>query len=255
MKQEIFIFVLDDTLINSDPIYHGAFHKVSEMIRVRLQTNLSDEEFGKIFYEIEKDIHEKINPKTKKPYLYTKERFIISLIWLYRKIRKDIFLDILPDDNFETEIRREANKFFMSEIYRKAIKGESFELFKFLYERECKLFILTKGDREVQKEKIGVFKEELRKRDIRCDFNFNVVERHKSDFGKFKNGLPGKLRSVGNSYSHDIEPATREGHYGILIPFQTWETNIKKDIELASRDSRCRIFDNLLDIKKKFYKL
>lgn len=244
----LFVFDLDNTLISTihdyaDPILEAC----RKIIRVLGEKAPHVSQIVAMEQEIDRRLVNEINPRTGRPYFYSKERFPTSLVETYNQICKRA--GDLPLPAVQDELYRIGLGAFDEKRYGKNLKSGALEVIEFLRSKGDILFLLTKGDRGVQERKIAA----LNAQDIR----FNGVriveegEKQEGHFSEIARGFPNNIPkfSVGDSYDSDIAPAIAAGFYGIWLPVETWDViGRMEEIRKTVSRNQCRELSSLRDL-------
>jgi FMN phosphatase YigB (HAD superfamily) len=250
---KLFVFDLDDTLINNvhdyaDPILN-ACRLIIEVLGAKAP-HVS--QIIAMEQEIDTRRVREINPSTGEPYLFSMERFPTSLVEVYREICKQA--KVAPKEAVEVELYLIGHRAFDENRYVKNIKPNALSVLDFLLEKKDSLVLCTKGDPRVQEKKIKA----LKQAGIDHFSTMRVVnEKTPEVFRGFLAGFgQDEFYSVGNSYSSDIVPALSAGFTGIYIPVETWETIGQMDSILAEVDTnKCLVLQSLEELKTQYERL
>lgn len=256
MADKVWVFDLDDTLMNTAEIYQFVLDKACKFIGKHFgDRSPTISQLKQKQLEIDSALRTKINPVTREPYLYTMERFPLSLVETYKHFCKELNLE--SSHMVERELYEVGMKVYLSvKQYRKKIKKEAKIVIPFLRAQGDILVLLTKGDKRIQGRKLkalakdGLLKYFGRHKKVVRDKNQGVFRRIKKKFSNKK-----RFFTVGNEYRSDIEPALREGYFGIYIPVTiaaVWDKGKLEKIE-EDRDKRnSNRYSNLLEIRDKY---
>lgn len=254
MAEKVWFFDLDDTLMNTAEVYLEQIEKAAKlMIKYLGDQAPTLAQVKQKHLEIDSALRTKINPVTRKPYYYSMERFPLSLVETYRYFCKELSLE--SSYMVERELFKIGEKVFLTiKEYQKKIKKEAYSLLEFLDSRSDILILLTKGDRRIQRKK---FKALEREGLLKYFTKFRVVkDKNQTVFRKLKKGFSGKkFYSVGNEYRSDIEPAIKEGCFGVYIPVSSaavWDKGKLEKIEEDRDKANSVRYGNLLEIKQKY---
>jgi|SRR3989344_1687561 len=242
MAKKLFVFDLDDTLIDN---VHDYAEPILEMAGYIVRHLGSKAPHVYKIIGIEEEIDAKrvkeINPDTGRPFGYSMERFPGTCVETYREIarRSGVMTDIIC----EIELERIGMKAFVTERYSANVKKNAKKTLDFLKFRGDELMLLTKGDTRVQVNKT----EALRQSGIDVFSKIRITDgKDRKEFLVLAGRFKGKKYSVGNSYDSDIVPAFEAGFKGIYIPAETWETLGKLPAILSKVDNdRCYVLDSL----------
>lgn len=254
MADKAWFFDLDDTLMNTAEVYFEQIDKAAKlMIKYLGDQAPSLAQIKQKHLEIDSALRTKINPVTKKPYYYSMERFPLSLVETYRHFCKELNLE--SSYMVERELFDIGEKVFLTiKEYQKKIKREAYSVLPFLNGRGDILILITKGDRRIQRKKLKALgREGLLKYFDKCRI---VKDKNQTVFRKLKRGLSGKkFYSVGNEYRSDIEPAIKEGCFGVYVPVSSaavWDRGKLEKIEEDRDKANSVKYGNLLEIKQKY---
>lgn len=252
MADKVWVFDLDGTLMDTIDLYRKPSEKAYALLMEILgEKSPALSEIKLRHSNLDKSLVYKINPSTKKPYLYTKQRFPTSFVEIYKVLSKEAGLD------FDFTVARKLYKIgletFKRERYKRKIKPEVLPLIKFLRGQGDTLIILTKGDKIVQGDKRKVLKEMGL---LRYFKEFIIVEDNKEKAFKdiFKRYKALYYYSIGDTYHWDILPAVKTGYFGVYIPsLANWmEIGRLKRIERQRNKTRSNRYDSLIEIKEKY---
>lgn len=235
----IFIWDLDDTLIWTSWAYSRVFSKFYEYMLQLFDYRLIElRTLGTISEEIDKALMKEINPKTKKPYGYSMERFPTSLVrtyqWLcdhgYSKYQEMVArrVKILGMEVFDPLCYKQQG----------LVRGAENAL-NFLKAKDDMQILITKGERLVQEYKVVAlelerwFGEEIHISDTK---NAETFKKYVKRFGG------SSVYSIGNSFTSDILPALEAGASAIFIPYYTW-LGESVDLGKLPTDLRKRLYE------------
>lgn len=258
MADKVWVFDLDDTLMETSPIYIGvakkAFRHITRCLKKQLgYIPFTASQLRNKHLEIDSGLRTKINPLTKKPYHYSMQRFPLSFVETYRFFCRESGIE--PETVIEQELFEIGFGIRLTiEEYEKLIKRETKKILLFLQKQGDVMMLLTKGDKRIQSKKLRAFERRgLLKFFARIR---TVSDKNQRVFRAFKKGFEGKrFFSVGNEYRADIEPAVKVGYFGIYIPSShvvPWEKGKLKRIEKERDKANTNKYGNLLEIKEKY---
>ena len=176
---------------------------------------------------------------------FSSSRFPMSLVKTFQRLSERFELPYTEEDS--QDVYRIGRTTFMVE--RALIPGAK-EVLDFLHKEHIELLLFTKGDPEVQEQKL-------------------IINEIKNYFGE-THVVPTKNRSilanvvgtrrkehvfiVGNSFKSDILPALDLECNAIFIPKETWK--FEEDYTTMRLDKRhMRAFDKIIDIRDEFQSL
>lgn len=265
MARKVFVFDLDDTLIDN---IHDYAEPILDTCRLIVRTLGRKAPHVDVIIALEHEIDSRrvkeTNPATGKPYLYSMERFPGTCVEVYREIARRA--GIIPDPELEKEFYAIGMQAFDESRYAKNIIPRAKEVLDFLRSEHDFLRLLTKGDSRVQEKKLA----SLRSSGINhfMAFGWRVVEQ--KNFAEFKKIMisvyrdcddlqevsPRRFYSVGNSYDSDIKPALAAGFKGILVPVETWDLIGKMDdVVREAKDNGILVFNDLSEIITRYDEL
>ncbi len=216
----VFVFDLDDTLMWTEWIYNQAFLKLIMYLIDIWEKRIPSAGF--LAQRLEHLTHEmvkEINPATGEPFGYSAERHPQTFVKFYKELCEEGWGEF---SKLHAEaIKRIGYEIFSPANYIKAglVPGAA-EVFNYLKRKKDWLFLLTKGDKKVQEEKIAALGLD------KVVLGYKIVSWNKTpdDFRFFKKSFKDcRCYSVGNSYFSDIKPALEAGFTGIFIPCYTWK--------------------------------
>ncbi|HEY4521810.1 MAG TPA: hypothetical protein VJH05_01570 [Candidatus Paceibacterota bacterium] len=251
MTEKLFVFDLDDTLIDNVHDYAQPILDATSLIVEELRSKAPHvTRIINLEQEIDSRRVKEINPQTGKPFLFSMDRFPGSLVEVYRYICKQAKIN--PKAQTEERLFAIGLKAFDEQRYGSNIILGAKTIVDFLRNQGDVVVLLTKGDKSVQRKKIMA----LGSAHINFD-NICVVEtknfKHFQQMTNFCFPPCQKWFSVGNSYESDIAPALEVGYKGILIPVETWEVIGKMEEILAKVDrEKCFVFGDLFEITEKY---
>jgi len=251
MAKKVFVFDLDDTLIDNVHDYAEPIIDMARIIIVELRSKAPHiSTIIALEEEIDKRRVHEINPATGQKFLYSKERFPGSLVETYNAICRKVGLE--PRAHTQQDLYKAGVRAFDKNQYRKNIHPSAFDVINFLYEQGDIPMLLSKGDKDVQSNKFAALDA------------YNTFERAKivdiktsETFRQMLAGYNGyKAYSVGNDYEKDIVPALEVEYQGVFIPVENWETTGRMDEIMALVDrSRCVVLKDLSEFKERYGEL
>lgn len=256
----VWVFDLDGILMDTGVLYRKsqelAFELIIESLGDRAMTL---KEISSRQHLIDCKLAHCINPRTEKLYAYTKYRFPTSLVLTYEILCKEVGLK--PKESVKKKLYKIGLSTFDKRKYPKLIKPHALSVFKFLHSRGDIIYVLTKGDKEIQGDKREVLKKigfgkywkgfRIAPNAKRGDFRFIA----KKYIRKYKKAT--HLFSIGDTYEADIGPALKEGYFGIYIhSVGNWlEIGKLAKIELKRDKKRTRHYSNIIEVKEKYQTL
>jgi FMN phosphatase YigB (HAD superfamily) len=221
---KLLVFDLDDTLLHNK---HNYSSPMLDAVRLMLIV------FGHkapyipalmaLVDEIDRKRVKEIDPTTGTPYLYNRRRFPGSLVATYEKVCGDIGVSASSENT--RQLLAIGEKAFAPEQYRRNIVPDAERVLQFLKQRGHILVLCTKGDPEIQQDKLNVLKDAGL---LQYFTETKIVDQKDSlTFSHIKDAYPertGHAYSVGNMYRGDILPALESGYHGVYIPDEHWET-------------------------------
>lgn len=248
-KPNVWIFDLDDTLMSN---VHDYAYPILDACKLIIDTlgDAAPHVFAIIALEQEIDLRRKkeINPSTGESYGYSMERFPTSLVEVYKEMCRRAGKPSLK--KVEQKLMHIGLGAFDPSRYERNLYPDTISTLEFLRGKGDTLFLLTKGDRRVQRKKLSVLRAGERFLRVR------VVENKTPE--EFRRTIMGyedcRLFSVGNDYEKDIVPAFEAGHHrGIWIPVETWEVIGRLDEIRAKVDwSRCVELHSLKELVERY---
>ncbi len=248
MVNKVLVFDLDDTLMDNVHDYAEPILRViSKIVQVLGNKAPHVAEIMILMQEIDSGNRNAINPVTKKPFAYSRDRFPQSQVDTYIELCKRA--NVLPDQDVVKEIRAIGYLAFDETRYAKNIHSLALPVMKFLEKQGDISLLCTKGDELVQEKKIKA----LRKHGITFA-EVRIVEdlkteafREVSRNAKYKGH---RLYAVNNAYK-ELAIAFEFGFHGVYIPVHTWEHKLETEID----NKRCRMFANLGEIATRYEEL
>ncbi len=238
----VWVFDLDGPLMDTGILYDRALEAFSEEMFKIFNGKFSISDILDKQHNLDLGMMHEINPRTHKPYLLHKSRFPLSFVRCYKFYCKGAGMKF--DHQIARKLSDIGKKVFNKEEYPKVIRPEVLPLFKYLNGfKDETVFILTKGDEQIQGEK----RKALEKAGIMTFCNgFFVVPDHKNaKMKEIKKDNPAlHYYCVGDTYKEDVLIGMRLWFFGIYIPYMhNWkERGIWSDIEYyrdKSRSVRC----------------
>jgi FMN phosphatase YigB (HAD superfamily) len=240
-ERGVWVFDLDGPLMDTGVFYERALDEFSRELFKIFDGKFSVVKILDKQHDLDLGMMYDINPRTQKPYLLHKSRFPLSLVRCYKHFCKEA--DVKFDRKIAHKLSSIGKKVFCKEEYLKVIRPEVLPLFRFLKNLNEKIFILTKGDDEIQGDK----RKALEKAGIMayCD-GFFVVPNHKNaKIKEIKRKNPAlHYYCVGDTYKEDVEIGMRLWFFGIYTPYKyNWKERGKfNEIEYyrdKNRSVRC----------------
>ena len=247
----VWVFDLDGPLMDTGTFYDRALEESSKKIFSIFNGKFSIKRILDEQHELDLGMMHEINPYTGEPYLLHKSRFPLSLIRTYKFFCKKTGKEF--DRKIAKKLRDIGKRVFRKEEYNKIVRSDVLELFRFLKSRGEKVFILTKGDVEIQGDK----RESLKKIGIMayCD-GFYIVPDHKNQKMKEIKAKNPALHyyCVGDTYKEDVQIGMRIWFFGIYTPYESnWkERGHFEEIEYYRDKSRSVRCSNIAEIKSWF---
>ena len=256
MANRVWVFDLDGTLMDTLDLYRKPLERAHALIvEILGEKSPPLSEIKSRHSALDKELIYRINPLTKKPYLYTKCRFPTSFVEIFKILSKEAELELSAVDErrYYNQLYKIGMETFKKERYKRKIKSQVLPLVKFLSSQEDTLIILTKGDKGVQGDKRRVFKEVGL---LRYFKEFIIVDDKKDRaFKDIRQRYPAtEYYSVGDTYSWDILPAIKFGYFGIYTPSPAnWmEMGKLKRIERRRSKINSNRYESLIEIKEKY---
>ena len=209
MADKVWVFDLDGTLMDSIDLYRKPSEKAyALLLEVFGDDSPTLSEIKTRHRILDKKLIYQINPLTKKPYLYTKQRFPTSFVEVYKVLCRELNKDF--NFGIAKKLYRIGLETFKKERYKRKIKSEALPLVKFLHNQGDVLVILTKGDKTVQGDKRRVLKQIGL---LRYFKEFIIVDDNKENaFRDIQRRYKAKRYfSIGDTYGWDILPAIKLG--------------------------------------------
>ena len=234
-KPHVWLFDLDDTLMWNSTTYNQPMVDFIQFLTIIFNNRIpyigsisrfqEDTDFG---------LANELNPRTGKPYQFSRDRFPDSFVRTYEWLCNNGFGEY--SEAAALQCREIGMRAFDQTNYRKLgfVPGGE-ELLDFLQRHHHPLVLVTKGDEWVQQKKISALNLEQWFSEIHvvpektCEVYQGVLDRlNQSNRSKVASGWEGTLQPsqvvmVGNSFSSDIGPALGVGMNGIFIPCSTWK--------------------------------
>lgn len=253
MAKKVWVFDLDGTLMNTLDLYRKPIDKACSLIIETLGSKAPSEHEIKVRHnKIDQAMTHELNSKTGKPYLYTKARFPTSLVRIYKILCQEAGMRVSQE--VMGQLSKIGSEVFNKKRYARKIKPYALPLFKFLDKRGDIIVILTKGDREVQHDKMDTLKKLGVLKHCR---EFVIAPDAKDDFFSLirkKYGNDMLYYSVGDTYFDDIVPALKFGYFGVYIPsvFNWKEIGRLREINEKRDKKRSNKYKALTDIRRKY---
>ncbi len=197
------IFDGDDTLWDTMPIYTRAKNRFFKLMQRRGCDRRKVEEF-----------FDERDANNVALWGFSRKRFWMSMLGTYEHFRQDAKGRGVSE--VREEIAKLSDKVFVEAAGTMPYAGQVLSLLG----RTCRLILLTKGDRAVQKQRLEASR-------LKNHFDEIVIVSHK-DPDTFRRLVlkhhlqPSLTWSVGNSLRSDINPALVAGLRAIWVPRRTW---------------------------------
>jgi haloacid dehalogenase-like hydrolase len=249
--ERLWVFDLDGPLMDTGILYDNAIHILVKIVSIFFGGRISVDEIKKRQSEVDKRMIKEINLRTGRVFGLSKIRFTLSLMRTYKTFCVECGARSLS--SIMSKLKIAGEDVCDKNEYEKIIRSEVLPLFKFLKNKGDKIFILTKGDIEVQMDK----KETLCKLGIMdfCD-GFIVVPDDKSRaIEKIKQENPAlRCYCVGDTYEADVEPGIKVGYFGIHIPyiFNWMERGRATEVEAMRDKDRSVCVNNIAWIQERW---
>lgn len=247
----VWVFDLDGPLMDTGMFYDRALEEFAKETFSIFKGKFSVNEILEKQHDLDIGMMHEINPYTGEPYLLHKSRFPLSLVRCYKFFCKKTGKKF--DRKIAKKLSNIGKKVFRKEEYGKVIRPEVLFLFRFLKLAGEKVFILTKGDPEIQGDK----EDSLKQLGIMayCD-GFYVVPDHKNQkIKQIKKENPAlHYYCVGDTYKEDVEIGMRLWFFGIYIPYKSnWKERGRFDeIECYRDKARSVRCSNIAEIESWF---
>lgn len=198
--------------------------------------------------DIDCDLGKANNPRTGKPYGFSKHRFPDAFALTYKALCEMGFGAY--DDHIAEDCRVIGRRAFDPANYQKlGLVPHAKELLGALKERGDRLVVVTKGDRIAQVEKVEAFGlhewfDAIHVVDNKDGGVYTdiLIDLHKQHIRPHLAIDPEKTIVVGNSFASDIIPALKSGMYGIFIPCPTWKAECM-DMSKIDEEERTRVVE------------
>jgi putative hydrolase of the HAD superfamily len=213
-QKPVLVFDGDDTLWETMPLYSAAKRRFFQ----RMQRS------GFYAPEVER-VFEKRDEDNVGRYGFSRERFGISMVETYQHLFRTAGRELTSVQ--ENEILSIANRVFSQPAKRTPYAEYALRSLQ----RNCRLVLLTKGDRAVQEQRIHTSK-------LAPYFEKVIIVGQKDHF-TFSHALSELSAesefawSIGNSIRSDINPALANGMGAIWLPRNTWP--YEEEARLASK--------------------
>lgn len=224
----LFVFDLDDTLLYNK---HNYSWPILESVRLILTTVGHRAPAVSALVALENQIDlarvKEIDPTTGKPYLYNRRRFPGSLVATYERVCQDAAIPAKQE--IKDRLLAIGEYAFAPEQYQQNIVPGAEQVLKFLADQDNLLVLCTKGDFDVQWDKLNILNE---LNILRHFTDVKVVDqKNTATFADIKNSHRQCTHAytVGNMYKGDILPALAVCYKGIYIPDEHWETHGDKE--------------------------
>ena len=234
-RPRVWLFDLDDTLMWNSTTYNQPMVDLIQFLTVIFNNRIPYVGTISRFQEdIDFGLANELNPRTGKPYQFSRDRFPDSFVRTYEWLCKNGFGEY--NEAAALQCREIGMRAFDQTNYRKlgfVPGGEN--LLNFLKNRDHPLVLVSKGDDWVQQKKINALNLGRWFNDIHivpektCEVYQEVLDKlnhaNKSKAaGRWDGDLhPSQVVMVGNSFSSDIGPALGVGMNGVFIPCATWK--------------------------------
>jgi|GEM_PF-1437580 len=237
----VWVFDLDGPLMDTGLFYERALEEFSKELSSIFNGKFSVENILDKQHDLDLGMMYEINPRTQQPYLLHKSRFPLSFVRCYKFYCKEAGMKF--DRQIAKKLSDIGKKVFKKEEYPKVVRPEVLPIFRFLKSHGEKVFILTKGDDQIQGDK----KRALERLGIMayCD-DFFIVPNHKNaKIKEIKKKNPAlHYYCVGDTYKEDVEIGMQLWFFGIYTPYiYNWKERGKfDDIEYyrdKDRSVRC----------------
>ena len=253
MANKVWVFDLDGTGMNTLDLYRKPLENAcSLMIEVLGNKAPSEHEIRLRHNKLDREMIYEINPKNGKPFFYAKNRFPTSLVRIYKILCKEAGVKV--DRKIASKIFQIGLEVFNKRRYLRKIKPSFLPLCKFLNKRGDIIIILTKGDKEVQGDKIDALKKAgilkyCKGFIIAEDAKDKCFEEIRKKYGEDK-----LYYSVGDTYLDDMVPALKLGYFGIYIPslFNWKEMGRLSEINRRRNKKRSNRYRDLSEIRRKY---
>jgi len=252
LPKRVWVFDLDGTLMDTTDLYNRPIEKASVLIIEALGDKSPSLQEIKIRQnKIDCGLLRAINPLTKRPYLYAKQRFPTSFVETYKELSRE--LGVNTNCAIERRLYSIGLETYDKKQYMRKIKPCTLPLAKFLHHKGDVLLILTKGDRRIQGDKRRV----LEKMGIMKYFKEFIIAPDKKDqaFKEIMRCYRGdRYYSIGDTYKADIVPAIKAGYFGIYIPSHLNWLEFRKlgRIEKLRSKQHSNHYSSLIEIKEKY---
>src|SRR3989344_4876632 len=153
MTEKLFVFDLDDTLIDNVHDYAQPTLDATSLIVEELRSKAPHvTKIINLEHEIDSRRVKEINPSTGKPFLFSMDRFPGSLVEVYRHICGQAKVE--SQVNVEEQLFEIGLMAFDENKYKFNIKPGAKFVVDFLKDHGDTTVLLTKGDRDVQTKKV-----------------------------------------------------------------------------------------------------
>lgn len=240
-------FDLDDTLAWNCVCYNKPILKFVDRLAVIFNNRVpSPGTIIRLQEDIDAALGKEINPRTGKLYGFSKYRFPDAFALTYKALCEMGFGTY--DEKIAEECREIGRGAFDPENYRKmGLVDNAGALLRALRLRGDRIVIVTKGDKEVQDEKIkayrlehavdGVYVVDHKDGSTYIDI---LIDQHKKRTRPNISVEPWETVVVGNSFASDIVPALQCGMHAIFIPCPTWKAECM-DTSKIDQEERMRV--------------
>ncbi len=252
--ERVWVLDLDGTLMDTLLLYLRPIDKACRIIMQELGNKSPSENTIRMRHNaLDRAMLNETNPETGHPYKYCKGRFPLSLVRIYRVLCEEA--RIAPKKKIENKLRRIGMEAFDKRKYPSLIKPFVSLLLKQLKKRGDRIFIVTKGDEEIQGDK----RETFRRLGL-LDYvdAFLIPEDDKAPYFRAireRYGSRHRYFSVGDTYFDDIVPSLKSGYFGIYIPCVGNWKELGKLTEINRKRSKRRTvrYRHLSDILRKLH--
>lgn len=247
--ERLWVFDLDGPLMETGILYDNAINALVKIILAFFGGRISVDEIKRRQNEVDKRMMIEINSRTGEEFGLNKSRFPLSLMRTYKAFCAECGME--PLVLMVNKLKIIGEDVFNENKYEKIVRPEVLPLFKFLKSKGDKIFILTKGDDEVQTDK----KEALCKLGIMdfCDGFIVVPDDKGRAIKKIKQKNPAlRCYCVGDTYEADVKPGIKVGYFGIHIPyiFNWMERGRASEVEAMRDKDRSVCVDSIAWIQK-----
>ncbi len=240
-------FDLDDTLAWNCVCYNRPIIDFVEYLAVIFKNRVpSPGTIIRMQEDIDAGLGKQNDPRTGKPYGFSKHRFPDAFALTYKALCEMGFGTY--NEKIAEECRVIGSRAFDPTNYRElGLVENAGALLRALRVRGDRIVIVTKGDQEVQDEKIEAY--HLRKAvdDIYVVDHKDgstyvdiLIDQHRKGVRPNVSVEPWETVVVGNSFASDIVPALKCGMHAIFIPCPTWKAECM-DTSKIDEEERMRV--------------